>query len=80
MSIEVAESSNDSSQKYVRAIYNDKEKVIMGCNSVWCPYDIFHNRLESLAITHDQYTATGQCSADGENVVDEDIKATLGEK
>ena len=52
----------------------------MGCNSVWCPYDIFHNRLESLAITHDQYTATGQCSADGENVVNEDIKATLGDK
>ena len=80
LSIEVAESTTDPSVKYVRAIYNDKEMIIIGCDSVWCPYDVFHRRLQSLSITHDEYIASGVCAADGHHVVDEDLKATLGEK
>jgi hypothetical protein len=53
---------------------------MVGCSSVWCPYETFHSRLESLTITHTEYMASAQCSIDGEVVVDEDLKATLGSK
>ena len=80
LTIEVAQTRGDSSAKFVRAIYNDKEKVIVGCSSVWCPYETFHKRLESLSMTHDEYVAIAQSPSNGENAVDEDLKATLGEK
>ena len=80
LTIEVAQSSSDPAVKYVRAIYNDVEKVMIGCGSVWCPYEIFHARLESLSITHEQYVASGLLAKDTSTVVDEDIKATIGEK
>lgn len=80
LTIEVAESSSNATLKYVRAIYNDDEKIIVGCSTTWCPYEIFHSRLESLAITHEQYIASGMLATDVNGVVDEDIKATLGEK
>lgn len=54
--------------------------MIVGCASVWCPYDTFHKRLESLSMTHDEYVANAQSSIYSENVVDEDLKATLGDK
>lgn len=78
--LEVAESSQDPSKKFVRAIYNDEEKVMLGCGTVWCPYETFHSRLESMTITHSEYSASAQCSINGEVVVDEDLKATLGSK
>lgn len=80
LTIEVAESSSDPAVKYVRAIYNDDERVMINCGSVWCPYETFHTRLESLAITHEQYVASGLLATDNSSVVDEDIKATIGEK
>lgn len=80
LSLEIAESSLDPSKKFVRAIYNDKEKVMVGCSSVWCPYETFHSRLESMTITHSEYMSSAQCSISGESVDDEDLKATLGSK
>jgi hypothetical protein len=82
LSIEIAESINNPNEKFVRAIYNDNEKTIIGSSSIWCPYDIFHSRLESLALTHEEYsTGCSSCSSSNDpNFVDDDIKATMGGK
>lgn len=83
LSIEIAESSVDSSSKFVRAIYNDKEMVIVGSvgGSVWCPYELFHSRLEEMSMTHSEYAEScSTCAVDGGVLVDDDIKATMGEK
>jgi hypothetical protein len=80
LSSEIAESLTDKKSKFVRAIYNDQDKIMIGCGSVWCPYELFHARLESLALTNEEYMGNAQCSIGSEGMVDEDLKATLGEK
>ena len=35
LALEIAESNVDSTQLFVRAIYNDKEMIIEGCTAIW---------------------------------------------
>jgi hypothetical protein len=65
----------------VRAIYNDEQKKILDSDSVWCPYETFLARLESLAMTGEAYKA--ECvgenkDADSSMEINEDLKAVVG--
>ena len=41
---------------YVRAVYNDKEQVMDGCNGLmWCPYGLFRTQALKWSMTHAEY-------------------------
>jgi hypothetical protein len=84
LALEIAQSRTDPSSLYVRAIYNDDEQLMLGCTDVWCPYETFINRLNSLAVSEDAYKS--ECSEVVQKVaveasnmeINEDLKAVVG--
>ena len=41
---------------YVRAVYNDRERVMDGCKGqMWCPYGLFRAQALKWSITHTEY-------------------------
>jgi hypothetical protein len=41
---------------YVRAVYNDKDRVMAGCDDqLWCSYDMFHTQILKTGLTHAEY-------------------------
>ena len=41
---------------YVRAVYNDVNKIMDGCGGVlWCPYESFRLRLLKISISWQEY-------------------------
>jgi lysophosphatidic acid phosphatase type 6 len=92
LTLEILHLSTDPSVKYVRAVYNDDEKVIVGSDSVYCPYDIFFERLNSLSISDGEYSeirsrglvVKENCDDEknaalllSQQAVDDDMKATM---
>ena len=96
LAIEVAESTTVAGDFFVRVLYNDKEMPLPGApapsdpslGAVWAPYAYFQDRLQRLALTHDEYVlGCAECAAagDGDNAaalaaqqeINEDLKATM---
>jgi hypothetical protein len=92
LSLEILHLSSDPSQKYVRAIYNDDEKIIVGSDDVYCPYDVFFERFNRLSISEHEYLeirTSGLISQEGcddkknaallvsQQAIDEDMKVTM---
>ena len=41
---------------YVRAVYNDKDRIMTGCaDRLWCPYGLFRAHILKSGMTHTEY-------------------------
>lgn len=48
----------------MRAIYNNEERQIEGCDGVWCPYFRFKRRMANISMSPGAYAA--ECGVDGD--------------
>lgn len=88
LTIEIAESTTTAGELFVRAIYNDQEMRISSCDSMWCPYAVFQQRLARFALTPEEYVAgCAECSAanstaifNAQQEINEDLKATMSSR
>ena len=63
---------------FVRAIYNNEERTLGGCDALWCPYFRFKRRMRELALTADAYTAQCGVGEAGDGAMEAEIRATTG--
>ena len=41
---------------YVRAVYNDEDRIMDGCgDQLWCPYDSFRTEILKTGVSHSEY-------------------------
>jgi hypothetical protein len=41
---------------YVRAVYNDEDRIMTGCKGyLWCPYELFRTQISKTALTQSGY-------------------------
>ena len=80
LELEVARDADG--QLYVRAIYNNSERVMLGCTGVWCPFFRFQRALKQVSLSDEAYAAECGMDEDVDNAaaaaMEAEIRATTG--
>lgn len=76
LSLEIAQ-DRASGERFVRALYNDREVHMLGQPGPWCAFDVFFSALERVSLRHDDYRA--QCSGAEAGLAGE-VKASANAK
>ena len=83
LTLEIAQ-SRASGQRFVRALYNDKEVAMLGQAGPWCSFDVLLDGLERFSLRHEDYRK--ECSQGDKTLLaaaearayEAEVKATIG--